>query len=258
LVTLAIMEEDGLYGPEGVALRATRDGDAFRLAGVKLLVPYVKSADRLIVAARTSGVSSEAGVSLFLVSPNAAGVAIEPIRNIGAYPLYAVTFDGAVGEPLGPVDGAWDTLNEVLLQAAILQSAMVVGAGERVLEMSVTYAKERVQFGQPIGKHQAVQYLCTEIAIQRRLTHALALHAAWRASAGEPFEREASLAKAQASKAAAAMTFAAHEVHAGIGFINDYNLQLYTLRCKHWEYGLGDRNYHLDLVARRTERVDFS
>jgi len=174
---------------------------------------------------------------------------------MGGYPLYAVTFDGAPGELLGPADEAWEALNDVMLQAAVLQSAMVVGAGERVLDISTGYAKERVQFGQPIGKHQAVQYLCTDIAIEGQLTRLLALQAAWKIDAGRPFQREASLAKAQASKAAAAMTFAAHEVHAGIGFMIDYDLQLYTLRGKHWEYNLGDQRHHLELVARQTEEV---
>jgi alkylation response protein AidB-like acyl-CoA dehydrogenase len=143
-------------------------------------------------------------------------------------------------------------LQEVMLQAAVLQSAIVVGAGERVLDIAVGYAKDRVQFGQPIGKHQAVQYLCSDIAIQCQLTRLLALNAAWRIDAGKPFRREASLAKAQASRAAAAMTFAAHEVHAGIGFMKDYDLQLYTLRGKHWEYNLGDERHHLDLAMRQT------
>jgi|KBSSwiStaDraftv2_1062776.scaffolds.fasta_scaffold138106_2 3-oxocholest-4-en-26-oyl-CoA dehydrogenase beta subunit len=255
LATLAFLEPDGLYGPEGVTLAATGAGSAYKLSGVKVLVPYVRSAERLVVAARTSGTSAEAGVSLFLVDPNGAGVSVERTANTGGYPLYAVSFDGAAGEPLGPVDAAWDALHEVMMQAAVLQSAMVVGAGERVLDISVGYAKDRVQFGVPIGKHQAVQYLCTDIAIQGQVTRLLALHAAWKIDSGQPFIREAALAKAQASKAAAAMTFAAHEVHAGIGFMKDYDLQLYTLRGKHWEFNLGDQRHHFDLAMRQTTRL---
>lgn len=257
LLTLAITEADGLHGPEGITLEARAAGGGHALNGVKLLVPYVASAERLIVAARTGRGTGEAGVSLFLVDPKGAGVGIERLRNMGGYPLYAVTFDGAPGELLGPLDQAWEPLHEVLQAAAVFQSAMVVGAGERILEMTVGYAKERVQFGQPIGKHQAVQYLCTDVALQGHLTRVLALKAAWRIASGQPFLRDASLAKAQASKAAAAMTFAAHEVHAGVGFMNDYDLRLYTVRAKHWEYNLGDRGHHLDLAARQTEQITF-
>jgi alkylation response protein AidB-like acyl-CoA dehydrogenase len=128
----------------------------------------------------------------------------------------------------------------------MLQSAMVVGAGQKVLEMTVEYAGEREQFGTPIGKHQAVQYLCTDIAMHCHLTKLLTLQAGWRIDTGQPFHREAALAKASASRAAAAMTFASHEVHAGMGFMLEYDLQLYTLRGKHWEWNLGDTRYHLE------------
>jgi len=255
LVTLAIMEADGLYGPAGVTLAASGDAGAYRLSGVKVLVPYARSADCLVVAARSSGAASETGVSLFLVDPKVKNVSFERTRSIAGNALYSVTFDGAPGELLGPVDQAWNTLNAVMMEASVLQSAMVAGAGERILEMTSDYAKERVQFGEPIGKHQAVQYLCTDVAIHAHLTGLLALQAAWRIDSGQQFLREASIAKAHASKSAAAMTFAAHEVHAGIGFMKDYDLQLYTLRAKYWEFNLGDQRYHLDLAASLTQQI---
>lgn len=254
IVTLAIMEPDGRYGAEGVTLSAASSGDGYRLNGTKLLVACAGSADRLIVAARTGG-GGEEGISLFLVDPKAPGVSIERTKNIGGYPLYAVELSNvsvSASEALGAVGKAWDTLDTVMMKAAVLQAAMVVGAGERVLEIAVGYAKDRVQFGTPIGKHQAVQYLCTDIAIAQHMTRLLTLHAAWRIDAGLPFLREAALAKASASKAAAKMTFAAHEVHAGIGFMIDYDLQLYTLRGKHWEFNLGDARHHLELAVDQT------
>jgi len=250
IVTLAFMEPEGCYGPAGVALSARHTGDRYVLEGTKLLVSCAASADRLIVAARTSGAAGdEAGVSLFIVNPKAPGVAIERIPNIAGQPLYAVTFAGVevpAADALGMIGGAWPALNAVMAKAAVLQSAMVLGAGERVQAMAVDYANHRVQFGEPIGKHQAVQYLCTDITLEHYVARLLTLQAAWRIDTGRTFLREASLAKAAASRAAAAMTFAAHEVHAGVGFMNDYDLQLYTRRAKHWEFNLGDYRHHLD------------
>jgi alkylation response protein AidB-like acyl-CoA dehydrogenase len=266
IFTCALMEPDGLYGPAGIALPARRDGDRFLLNGTKVLVPYARSAEALICAVRTGAAASfEEGVSLFLVDPHAAGVTIEPTPGMSGHPLSAVAFDDVAvtaADALGPIGGAWPVLHETLMKAAVLQSAMIIGAGERVLEISVGYAKDRVQFGEPIGKHQAVQYLVTDIAIHAHNTRLLALQAAWRIEAGLPFLREASLAKAAASKAAAAMTFAAHEVHAGIGFMLDYDLQLYTQRAKYWESNLGDQRYHLERVMAETppgpEAVSFN
>jgi len=256
ILSFAFTELDGLYGPEGVTLAAKPRGDGFVLSGTKTLVNYAGSANWLVVAARTGGTDAADGISLFLVDPKAAGVTLERTANMGGYPLHSVTFaDVTVGadDVLGPVGGAWKTLDEVMMKAAVLQSAMIQGAGEQVLEITVGYAKDRVQFGEPIGKYQFVQRLVTDVAVEAANLRLLALYAAWKIDSGQPFLREAALAKAAASKAAAAMTFASHEVHAGIGFMNDYDLQLFTTRCKHWEYNLGDARYCLERAMDESE-----
>ena len=245
----AIMEPDGGYGPEAVQLQAKPDGSRFVLNGTKVLVACARSAEKLLCAARTATHANGDGVSLFLVDPRAPGTSVERMPNIAGYPLYAVTLDQVTvprEDLVGDLGAAWPTLYETTMKAAVLQSAMVVGAGERVLEMTTDYAREREQFGQAIGRYQAVQYLCTDIAIHCHWTRLLTLQAAWRIDSGRRFFREAALAKASASRGAAAMTFAAHEVHAGVAFVVDYDLQLYTRRAKHWEYNLGDLRYHLD------------
>lgn len=255
IVSPAIMEPEGVFGPNGIKIAATRAGDGFVLNGTKALVPYVKSAAWLVVAARTGKAAGESGITLFLVDPGATGVTCEALPNMARYPLYAVSFADVAVTPdnvLGTVDQAWAALDDVVMKAAILQSAMIAGGGDRVLEMSADYAKERVQFGQPIGRHQAVQYLVTDIAIDVHLTKLLTLQAAWRATEGLPFKREAALAKAQASKAASVMIHRAHEVHAGIGFMNDYDLGLFTRRAKNWETNLGDYRYHLERAMAET------
>src|SRR6185436_11552337 len=92
ILSPAIMEPDGAYGAEGIALAATADGGGLKLRGVKTLVPYVGSASRLLVAARSSG-SGEEGISVALVDPKAPGVSVERTPSMGGYPLYAVTFE---------------------------------------------------------------------------------------------------------------------------------------------------------------------
>ena len=250
IVSCAIMEPDGVFGPKGVSLAAAPRGDGYVLSGAKVLVPYANAADWLVVAARTVAAPGDAaGVTLFLIDAHASGVVIERTPNIGGFPLCAVTFaDVTVGpaDILGQAGQGWKPLDAAMMRAAVLQSAMVIGAGEAVLEMTADYVKNRVQFGEPIGKHQAVQYLVTNVAMHSYNTRVLTLQAGWRIDSGRSFLREAALAKAAASKAAFEMTFSAHEAHAGIGFMNDYDLQLYTRRCKHWEYHLGDARYHLE------------
>ncbi len=248
IVAPAILEESGLFGANGIAMSARRQGDGFVLSGTKLLVPCAKSAGYLLCAARTSGTGAD-GISLFLVKADTRGITHEKLDNLASAPHYAVTFDKvevAAGDVLGVVDQGWKPLNDTMMKAAVLQSAMMVGAGERALEITTNYAKERVQFGTPIGKHQAVQYLVTNIAIDVHLARLLTLQAAWRISTERPYLREASMAKAAASKAAITLIHCSHETHAGIAFMIDYDLQLYTRRAKLWQHSLGDDRYHYE------------
>lgn len=250
VVSPAILEPSGEFGPHGITLSATAEGNAFVLNGAKLLVPFAHVAGCYLVAARTRGSGPE-GVSLFLVDAGAPGVATERLPNIAGHPLFAVTFSG-VSVPadnlVGALHGTWPVLDEILAKAAVLQATMVAGAGEVVLSMTADYAKDRVQFGQPIGRYQAVQYMVSDILIDTHLTRLFTKQAAWRVDAGLPYRREAEIAAAKACSGAAHLMRQAHEVHAGIGFMVDHDLQLYSRRAKYWEYALGDARYHHDQI----------
>jgi len=256
IVAPALLEPRGEWGPAGIELSARADGGAFRLDGAKILVPYAHAAAELLVAVRTS--KSADGVTLLLVDPGAGGVKIERLPNIAGYPLFAVSFDG-VRVPreavVGDVDRGWSALLPVLDRATVLQCAEIIGAGERVLEIAVQYAKDRQQFGQPIGRFQAVQYLCSDIAIAGHLSSLLARQAAWRIDTGLPHRREVSLAKAHASDAAQLMVRQAQEVLAGAAFMLENDLQLYTRRAKHWEFNLGDARWHRDAAVTAIEQA---
>jgi len=252
IVSPALMEAEGDYGPEGVALSANAGaGGGYRLDGSKLLVPYAHVAGQLLVLAR-SGAAPDA-TTLFLVAAGTSGMKLERLDNTSGYPLFAVRFDAvelSADAVVGKADAGWEILQPALDRASVLQCAEIVGAGEAVLEMAVHYAKEREQFGQAIGKFQAVQYLCSDIAIDLHLSSLLARQAAWRVDAGLPCQRELALANAQASEAAQRMVRQAHEVFAGHGFMLETDLQLYTRRAKHWQYNLGDARHHFEAAVK--------
>lgn len=241
IVVPALFERDGGHLASDVETSLTASG---RLSGSKFYVAFAGQASHFLVATQ-----AESGLALLLVDAAHPGVTLSAQPNISRSPLYRVDFD-VPADDLVPVSGdAAAAFEETIARAAVLLAAQVAGAGERILEFTVDYAKERVQFGTPIGKHQAVQYLCTDLAHEYRHTSLFALHAASREGA-EDFLLRASLAKAQACRAASAMTFASHEVHAGIAFMEDYDLQLYTRRAKLWENLYGDRRAHLETIAR--------
>ena len=167
------------------------------------------------------------GISLFLVDAHADGVSCEPIRNIAGHALYAVTVRrrGRAGrQPRRGRTAAGRRLSAATLKAAVLQTATIVGAAQAVLDMTNQYAKDREQFGSPIGRYQAVQYLVTDILIDMHRADLLAKQAAFRIDAGKPFEREAAIAVAFGKQAAAHLHRQAHEVHAGVAFILEHDL----------------------------------
>jgi alkylation response protein AidB-like acyl-CoA dehydrogenase len=259
ILTPALAEDDTGFGPESVAMPGTVQADgSLRLEGSKILVGYANSASHLIVAARTAPPSAAAsGITLALVEVGAPGVELTKLPNLAGYPLYAATLRSAhVGAQavLGPLHGGWELLEPVLDRAAVLRAAQIQGAAERLLELSVGYAEHRTQFGQAIGRYQAVQYLCSDIAINSHLTSLMVRYAAGLLDAGLPnsglaASKAVSEAKAQASLTARLAPERAHAVHAGIAFILDFDVQLFTRRCRHWELDLGDERYHRERIA---------
>jgi alkylation response protein AidB-like acyl-CoA dehydrogenase len=178
--------------------------------------------------------------------------------NLSGLPLSAVELT-RVEVPgtavVGPVGGGWPVLARAIAKGAVLQAATIVGAAGAVLEMTNQYAKDREQFGGPIGRYQAVQYLVSDVLIDMHRADMLTRQAAYRIDAGKPFEREAAIAATFAKAASAHLHRQAHEVHAGVAFMMEHDLQLYSRRAKHWETALGDVNYH---EARLAEALDLA
>jgi len=254
LVIPAVVEADGELAPDSIAGTATRRGDDFVVDATKLLVPFAGAADMFLVAVRTGGAE---GVSLLLVDAHADGVSCDPLPNIAGHALSVVRFDRVstpVDHVVGTEGGGWAPFAEACLKGAVLQTATIVGAARAVLDMTNQYAKDRVQFGNPIGQYQAVQYLVSDILIDLHRADLLARQAAFRIDAGKPFVREAAITVAFGKQAAAHLHRQAHEVHAGVAFIDEHDLQLYSRRSKFWENHLGDARHYQEMIADAMQR----
>lgn len=252
ILSAAIAEQDGCFGPDDITCSARPRGNDLVVNGTKLLVPYARSADLVLCAVRTGDGTGADGVSLLLVDADADGLSCETIPNIAGLPLCAVRFDDVVAPAENLVGGlgqGWTPLWDATMKAAVLQTATIVGAARAVLEMTNQYAKDREQYGGPIGRYQAVQYLVSDILIDLHRADLLAKQAAFRIDAGKPFAREAAIAIAFGKRAAAHLHRQAHEVHAGVAFIVEHDLTLYSRRSKFWENNLGDARYYEEQLA---------
>jgi len=254
--TLALTEPNARWDAAGITLTARETRGGFALSGTKLFVPDAHLADVLVVAARSrDGSTMEEGISLFLVPKGTPGVAVRLLPSVDeTRKLCEVRFDN-VALPatalLGELHDGWPVLSGVIDRAAVALSAEICGAAQRVLDMTVDYAKLRTAFGKPIGSYQGVKHKCADMLIEIENAKSLTYYAAWAVDEAEPDAAMAvSMAKAAASDAGRKVCAAGIQLHGGIGMTWEHDLQLYLKRAKASEIALGDATWHRERVAR--------
>jgi alkylation response protein AidB-like acyl-CoA dehydrogenase len=126
----------------------------------------------------------------------------------------------------------------------------MVGGAQKVLEMSLNYAKERKQFGHPIGSYQAIQHYCANMAIDVEASRLNTYHAAWLMSEGLPASKQAAVAKAWVSEAYRRVVALGHQIHGAIGFTKEMDLELYIRRAKAAEVAFGDADFHREAIVK--------
>jgi alkylation response protein AidB-like acyl-CoA dehydrogenase len=247
IITPAWLEPGGGFGPEGVQLRASNDGDGWRLAGSKRHVPFARGADRLLVLARTGE-----EIVLLLVDPGAAGVALDQQHTIASDTQYRVDFDGVrVGADarVGTTDGGWPAWDAVMHDGIVLLAAQAVGGARHALDMTVQYAKDRRQFDKPLGACQAIAHYLADAVTAVDGAETLVWEAAWARDAGRSHARLAPMAKLFACKTFRDVTAMAQQVFGGVGFTVEYDIQLYFRRAKQLQLSWWDDRYLEELIA---------
>ena len=248
---LAFTEPNGRWDSAGITMSAAPGngaGAAWRLDGTKMYVLDGHTANLLIVAARTGS-----GVSLFTVDPDAEGLTRTALSTMDQTRKQAkLTFEGVEAALIGEDGGGWPVLETVLNLAAVALAAEQVGGAQRCLEMSVEYAKVRVQFGRPIGSFQAIKHKCADMLLQVESAKSAAYYAGWcAAEMNEELPQVAALAKSYCSEAYFHAAAENIQIHGGIGFTWEHPAHLYFKRAKSSELLFGDPTYHRELLAQR-------
>jgi alkylation response protein AidB-like acyl-CoA dehydrogenase len=253
-VALAWMEPSAALGADGVTLPATEKGGAFTLSGTKLFVPDAHTADAIVVAARTKVGKAEDGVSLFLVPRPVKGLDVKLLPTMDqTRKLCEVTFhDVVLGRDalLGAPGAGWSPLARVLDRATVALCAEMCGGAQKVLDMTVEYAKIRQAFGRPIGSYQGVKHRAADMLVDVENSKSITYYAAWALDEGVAEGTLAtSMAKAYVSDAYRRVSAAGIQLHGGIGFTWEHDLHLYFKRAKGSEFTFGDATYHRERVA---------
>jgi alkylation response protein AidB-like acyl-CoA dehydrogenase len=248
IATLAFTEPSGRWDEAGITMEATKSGDGWSLTGEKMFVLDGHTADLVLVAARTA-----AGLSLFTVEGTASGLTRTPLTTMDQTRKQArLTFDSVPAKLIGTDGEGWTVLNRVLDLAAVALAAEQVGGAQKVLEMSVEYAKVRVQFGRPIGSFQAIKHKCADMLLEVESAKSAAYYAAWcAAELNDELPVVASLSKAYCSEAYFHAAAENIQIHGGIGFTWEHDAHLYFKRAKSSELLFGDPTYHRELLAQR-------
>ncbi len=248
-LAVAFTEPASRYRLSHVATRAECEDDSYRLNGHKAVVLGGDVADKVIVAARTSGdVADAAGITLFLVDVDAMGVERHTYQTVDGQGAAEIVFKdvlvpatnlvGVVGEGLQPLSDAVD-------RASLAISAEAVGAMEAALAITLEYARTRKQFGRPIASFQALQHRMVEMLIEIEQSRSIVLKACLALESGDESATKAiSAAKLRIDSAAKRVGEEAVQIHGAIGIANEYSIGHYLKRLTAIRYTFGSSDYH--------------
>jgi alkylation response protein AidB-like acyl-CoA dehydrogenase len=254
LAALAI-DEGAKHRPLQTGLQAVRAGNGFKLNGAKAFVVDGHTADLLIVAARTGGAAGERnGLTLFLVYPKAKGLAIERTVMVDAHNAARIEFSNVevnADSVIGEVDQGGALLEGVLNIGRGAVASEMVGLSEEVFGRSVTYLKERKQFGKLIGEFQALQHRAAQLYIDIEITRAAVLKALQ--TLDVDFEHAGAAVAVAKARAGTTATLAVQEgvqMHGGMGMTDQFDIGFFMKRARVCQELFGDSNYHADQLAR--------
>jgi alkylation response protein AidB-like acyl-CoA dehydrogenase len=255
ILALAHQEPGSRYRVCHVATRAEPAGDGFVLRGEKIQVLDAPSAHALLVPARTAGETSDAeGISLFLVAPDASGLARTPQVRVDHRAAGLVSLDGVrVGADavVGEVGAAGPLLEDVVDAATVGLCAEMLGLAERAFALTLDYLKTREQFDVPIGSFQALKHRAAQVFIELQLARSTVMAAARALDAGDA-EAPAlvSLAKARCSDTALLAGNEGVQMFGGVGMTDEYDIGLYLKRARAAQLTFGDAAWHRERWAR--------
>ncbi|HWW13005.1 MAG TPA: acyl-CoA dehydrogenase family protein [Brevundimonas sp.] len=230
-----------------IVMQARRSGNGFRLTGAKQFVTHGHVADLLIVAART-----ENGTTLFAVPSDAGGLTVTPERLADSSIAAHLRFDGAEVDAdavIGEVDQGDGPLGRLLAAGRTGAAAEMVGVGGGAMDMTVSYLRERKQFGVAIGSFQALQHRAAHLYSEMEVARAAVLKAQQLLDAGQDAAEAVAVAKAMTGLATTLAVQEGVQMHGGIGMTDEFDIGFFMKRARVLAEMFGDTNYHANALA---------
>ena len=253
ILTTAFSEPGVGYELDAIQCQATAEGDDWVINGTKLFVENAHLADLILVAAKTKHATKQEGLDLFLVDAKSPNVTCSTIETISGDKQSKVIIKGlklSEAKRLGEAHRGKERITRLLEMATVLKCAEMEGGAQQVLDMTVTYLKERIQFDKPIGTLAPLQHHAANMAVDLEGMKYITYHVAWKVNENLPFAKDVAMAKSWCSDAYRRICDLAHQCHGAIGFCEDHDLPLYSKRSKVSEFAFGDAQYQRRFVAK--------
>ena len=254
ILSFALTEPTASYDAASVRTKADARNGEFVINGTKLFVLNANVADYIVCVARTAETANpEEGISIFLVEARSPGVRCTLLDTLARDKQCEVVFEDvsvSAKNMIGGLGQGWPIVQGVLQKATVAKCAEMVGGAQAALDMAVDYAKERVQFGRPIGSFQAIQHYCANMVTDVSGSRFITYKAAWKVSEGLPAAMDVAIAKAWTGEAYGRVTLLAHQIFGAIGFTMDHDMHLYYRQAKAGEIIFGDSDFQRAIVAR--------
>jgi alkylation response protein AidB-like acyl-CoA dehydrogenase len=254
LAALAI-DEGAKHRPLQTKLQAVRSGNGFRLSGAKAFVVDGHTAELLVVAARSAGSAGEReGLTLFLVDAKAKGIATERTVMVDSHNAARIEFDDVeidADSVLGEVDQGFALLEAILNVGRGAVASEMVGVSDAAFGLTVSYLKERKQFGKRIGEFQALQHRAAHLYTEIEITRAAVLKALQTLDTNfEQAGAAVAVAKARAGTTATLAVQEGVQMHGGMGMTDAFDIGFFMKRARVCQELFGDANFHADQLAR--------
>lgn len=253
ILALALTEPSASYDAKGITTKASPNKNDYVINGTKLFVHDAQVADYLFCVTKTDPSSPpEKGITIFMVDAKRPGIKSTPLPTIADDKQNELTFKNVkvpAENMLGKLNEGWSAISRLLERAAIAKCAEMIGGADWTMENTVAYAKERVQYGRPIGSFQAIQHylaeMWTEISHAKRLVY----YAASLLDEGLPCTKEVAMAKALMNEVYLRCTHFGVRVHGGIGTTRDHDMGLYYRRARQAACLFGNSEFWREKLA---------
>lgn len=256
----------GLTEPEagsdagGTRTTAVRDGDSWVINGSKCFITNASVAETYVITARSSDAPGAHGISSFILEKGMKGLKVGKkenkmgLRGSDTAELFFEDLRIPAENLLGKEGEGFKEFMITLDGGRISIGAMALGIAQGALDKAIPRAKERIQFGRPIGDFQAVQWKLADMAVEVEAARQLIYHAARLKDAGQRYTKESAMAKLYASEAASFVTHQAIQIWGGRGYMEDYPLERYYRDVRLCEIGEGTSEIQRLVIARQLLR----